>query len=88
MSRQAYNTDLNDREWDILKALLPLQLGYGRPLKCARREIVNAMLDVLRTGCQWHLLPHDFLPYKTVYDYYRQWRRSGMWERVNTVLRE
>jgi transposase len=46
------------------------------------------MLYVLRAGCQWHLLPHDFPAYKTVYDYYRQWRRSGLWERVNTALRE
>ena len=88
MSRQGYSTDLNDREWAILEPLLPLQFGCGRPLKWSRREIVNAMLYVLRTGCQWHLLPHDFPPYKTVYDYYRQWRRSGMWERVNTVLGE
>jgi putative transposase len=49
---------------------------------------VNGILYVLRTGCQWHLLPHDFPPYKTVYDYYRQWRRSGLWERINTTLRE
>ena len=42
----------------------------------------------MRAGCQWHLLPHDFPPYKTVYDYYRHWRRRGVWEQINTTLRE
>ena len=88
MGRQAYRTDLSDAEWAILEALVPVPLPGGRPARWSRREIVNAILYVLRTGCQWHLLPHDFPPYKTVFDYYRQWRRAGLWERINTVLRE
>ena len=88
MARQAYSTDLSDAEWAILEALVPGPLAGGRPITWNRREIVNAMLYVLRTGCQWHLLPHDFPPYKTVYDYYRQWRRQGLWEAINTTLRE
>jgi len=88
MGRQAYRTDLSDAEWAILEALVPTPLPGGRPITWSRREIVNAILYVLRTGCQWHLLPHDFPPYKTVFDYYRRWRRAGLWERINTVLRE
>jgi len=88
MSRQAYSTDLTDVEWSLLEAVVPAPLPGGRPITWSRREIVNAILYVLRTGCQWHLLPHDFPPYKTVYDYYRQWRRQGVWERINTTLRE
>jgi transposase len=88
MSRQAYSTDLKDAEWHILQPLIPAPLAGGRPATWDRRDIVNAILYVLRTGCQWHLLPHDFSPYKTVYDYYRQWRPQGRWERINTMLRE
>jgi len=88
MSRRAYSSDLSNAEWTILEGLVPAPLPSGRPITWTRREIVNAILYVLRTGCQWHLLPHDFPPYKTVYDYYRQWRRSGLWERINTALRE
>jgi putative transposase len=88
MKRQAYSTDLTDVEWTLLEPVVPAPLLGGRPITWSRREIVNAILYVLRTGCQWHLLPHDFPPYKTVYDYYRQWRRQGVWERINTTLRE
>jgi transposase len=88
MPRKAYKTDLSDAEWALLEPYVPAPLAGGRPAKWSRREIVNAMLYVLRAGCQWHLLPHDFPPYKTVYDYYRHWRRTGLWEGINTALRE
>jgi transposase len=88
VQRQAYRTDLNDAEWAILEPLIPGPRPGGRPAKWSRREIVNAILYILRAGSQWYLLPHDFPHYKTVYDYYRQWRRSGLCERINTVLRE
>jgi len=88
MRRQAYSTDISDAEWKILEPLVPAPLPGGRPVTWSRREIVNAILYVLRTGCQWHLLPHDFPPYKTVFDYYRQWRRQGIWEQINATLRE
>lgn len=88
MPRQTYRTDLSEAEWTILESLIPAPLSGGRPIKWSRREIVNAILYVLRTGCQWHLLPHDFPPYKTVYDYYRHWRQQRIWEGINTTLRE
>jgi putative transposase len=88
MMRRTYSSDLSDAEWSILEPLIPAPLAGGRPAKWSRREIVNAILYVLRTGSQWHLLPHDFPPYKTVYDYYRQWRRRKLWEAINTTLRE
>lgn len=75
MSRQAYSTDLKESEWKILEGLLPRRFSYGRPAKWALRELVNAMLYELRTGCHWHLVPHDFPPYKTVFEYYRQRQR-------------
>ena len=86
MSRQAYPSDLSDAEWGILKPYIPDPLPGGRPASHERREIVNAILYVLRTGCGWDYLPHDFPPSKTVYDYFRQWRKSGVWQAANAAL--
>ena len=88
MSRQAYSSDLSDTEWTILAPLIPSPLPGGRPAKWSRREIVNAILYVLRSGCAWSLLSHDFLPYQTVFYYFRQWQRAGICAKVNTALRE
>ena len=88
MKRRAYPSDLSEREWECVKDLIPEPMPGGRPAKWARHEIVNAILYILRTGCQWRLLPHDFPPYQTVFYYFRQWRISGLWEKVNTALRE
>lgn len=88
MSRKVYPSDVTDQEWDILKAYIPPPKRGGRPAKHERREIVNAINYVLRTGCSWRALPHDFPPYTTVYDYFRSWRDSGLWEEINTRLRQ
>lgn len=53
-----------------------------------RRDIINAILYLIRSGCAWRLLPHDLPPWKTVYYYWRHWRRDGTWERIHTALRE
>ena len=88
MPRRAYPHDLTDAEWAILEPLVPAPRPGGRPPKHARREVVNAILYVLRTGCQWRALPHDLPPWGTVWWYFRQWREDGVWEQVNAVLRE
>ena len=88
MPRPRYPYDLTDAEWAILEPLVPVPLPGGRPPRHARREIVNAILYVLRTGCQWRALPHDLPPWGTVWWYFRRWREDGVWEAVNTVLRE
>jgi transposase len=88
MPRPAYPYDLSDAEWALLEPLVPASLPGGRPPRHPRREIVNAILYVLRTGCQWRALPHDLPPWGTVWWYFRQWREAGVWEQVNTVLRE
>jgi putative transposase len=88
MKRQAYPSDLNDAEWGIIEPMIPTYPGLGRPLKWDRREIVNAILYVLRTGCQWHSLPHDFPAYGTVFYHFRHWRRDGLWEAIHKALRE
>ena len=88
MSRRAYPTDLTDAQWAILEPYVPAPRPGGRPAKHPRREIVNAMLYVLRGGIAWRLLPHEFPPWQTVYHSFRLWRIDGTWERLNTALRE
>ena len=84
---QRYPTDLTDTEWTILAPLIPAAKPGGRPRTTEMREVVNAIFDVLRGGCQWRLLPTDFPPHQTVYHYFRTWRCAGVWERMHDTLR-
>ncbi len=87
--RQAYQSDLKDQEWKWLKRFLPPPSTpgtKGRPQEWPLREIVNALLYLLRTGCQWRMLPHDLPPWQSVYYHYRKWRLSGIWEKINRLL--
>jgi putative transposase len=85
--RPDYPSDLTDEEWQILEPLVPSVESGGRPAEHGRREIVNAIFYVLRTGCQWRFLPHDFPSWKTVYTYFRNWRLDGTWQRIHDRLR-
>ncbi len=67
---------------------MPRVKGGGRPAEHDRREIINALLYVCRTGCQWRLLPHDLPYWKTVYTYFRIWRLDGTWARMHDTLRQ
>jgi putative transposase len=87
-SRQAYPTDLNDTEWNAIAQLLPQPKKTGRPREHTYREILNAIFYIVRSGCAWRLMAHDLPPWKTVYTYFRRWRKDGTWERLNTALRE
>ncbi len=89
ITRQAYPTDLKNQEWQIIEPLLPAISAVGtvgRPQEWPLREIVNALFYIVKTGCQWGLLPHDFPPVGTVYYHFGKWRKSGLWEQINTAL--
>jgi putative transposase len=66
---------------------IPAAKGGGRPRTTDMREVVNAIFYVLRGGCQWRMLPKEFLPHQTVYHYFRTWRCAGVWERMHDTLR-
>lgn len=85
--RKAYASDVSDAEWAVLSELLPRWNGKGRPPTVDRREVVNAIFDMLRTGCQWRYLPEGFPAWPTVYWYFTRWTQDGTWERVNDTLR-
>jgi transposase len=81
-------TDLTDDEWQILKPLLPPDKSGGRPRKYPMRAVVNGMLDVLRAGGAWRLLPHDLPPWQTADQTFRAWRQDGTWLRIHAQLRD
>lgn len=84
--RKAYPSDLRDEEWQRLEALVPAPKKGGRRAKVSRREILNAIFYVNRTGCQWRALPHDLPNWSTVYHYYWQWYKQGVWQEILEVL--
>ena len=69
-----YASDLSDAEWEIVAPFLPTPFTVGRPREVELREVVNAILFVATTGCQWRQLPKDFPPYSTVQGYFYAWR--------------
>ena len=85
--RKLYPTDLSDKEWDLIKHLVPEAKPGGRPEEYPKREMLNGMFYLLRSGCAWRLLPHDLPPWRTVYSYFWQWRKDGTWQLVHDLLR-
>ena len=86
--RRSYSTDLSDAEWACLEEHMPFPENVGQPRLHSLREILNAIFYVVKSGCAWRLLPHDFPHWKTVYHYFRFWRLDGTWERIHRALRE
>src|SRR5437667_8450272 len=87
MERKPYTTDLTDEQWAILESLLSPAKPGGRPRKTNLREVINALLYINRNGCTWRNLPHDFPPWRTVYNYFRAWIDDGTWDQIVVELR-
>jgi putative transposase len=87
LTRKAYPSDLTDGQWAILEALVPASKHGGRPRTVNMREVINTILYLDRTGCQWDMLPHDLLPKSTAYEYFAQWRDDGTWVKFLDALR-
>jgi putative transposase len=87
--RKAYPSDLTDEQWGLVEALIspPDTKGLGRPRDVDLQEVVNAILYLNRSGCQWDMLPHDLPPKSTVYGYFAQWRDNGTWQKILDALR-
>jgi putative transposase len=90
-SRKVYPSDLTDEQWAIVAPMIPpakQSKRGGRPREVDMREVLNTILYLNRSGCQWDMLPHDLLPKSTAYDYFAQWRDDGTWARLVKTLRE
>jgi len=81
-----FASDTTDAEWSFLEALMPPEAGLGRPRKAVLREVVNAILYLLWTGCPWRALPNVFPPRSTVQGYFYRWRDDGTWHSINCAL--
>ena len=88
MPRCPYPSDLTDEQWAILAPLLPAPHTNCRPRQADMREVVNAVLYLLRTGCSWRHLPHDLPPYRTDFYYFTKWRKCGIWKKIHDKLHE
>lgn len=87
--RKPYPDDLKDQEWNIIEPILEsVKKIKGRPPSYSRREILNAVFYLLRTGCSWRHLPHDFPPWKAVYGQFLRWRQKGILEEIHHILRK
>jgi transposase len=88
MNHKPYPSDLTDAQWAILQPLTPPPQPCGRPRETDLREVINAIFYRNRNGCTWRALPHDFPPWRTVYNYFQQWRDDGTWAAFNDALRQ
>jgi putative transposase len=87
-TRKAYRSDLTDEQWELMQIVIPEVKPGGRPRSVNMREVINAMLYLNRSGCQWDMLPHDLPPKSSVYEYFAAWRDDGTWQRMLDVMRE
>ncbi len=88
IKRKRYPSDLTDAQWELLAPFIPETSPLATGPTIPRREIVNGILYVLRTGCSWRQMPHDLPNCKTVYHYFRQWKMDGTWQRAMDSLRK
>src|SRR5688572_5670722 len=89
-TRNSYPTDLTDKQWKRLDPILA-RLGVGqrgRPSEYGYREMISAILYVVRSGCAWRLLPNDLPPWKAVYGQFRRWVKAGIWAALHDELRD
>lgn len=87
VSSKRYPSDLSNEAWEVLKKLFPKHNGAGRPRELDLRQIINAILYVIRTGCQWRALPKEYPKWYSVYYYFWKWSKDGTWRRINRTLR-
>ncbi|AWK15649.1 transposase [Candidatus Fukatsuia symbiotica] len=83
-----YQSDLKDAEWLIIKNYFNPSDKRGRKSKHDKKTIVDAILYVVKSGCQWRMMPKDFPPWKTVYDHFSRWNKAGVWECALDKLNE
>ncbi len=86
--QKKYGTDLTDEQWQIISPLIPSAKSGGIERKIDIREIINAIFYLLKSGCQWRMIPNDFPKWQTVYDYFSKWKKDGTWKKIHDKLRD
>ena len=89
MKRQPYPDDITDKEWDLIEPILLADKSRGgRNPKYQRREVLNAIFYLIRSGCSWRHLPNDFPPWNIVYTQFVRWRKRGVFEKIHDHVKE
>ena len=83
-----YATDLTDKQWALIEPFTGRPDPRGAVRRHEMRHIINAILYVTKTGCQWYMLPKDFPPHQTVFDHFSRMKRRGVWEEITLALNE
>ena len=88
MRTNKYPSDMTEEQWDLIRPMLPKRRKNkaGRPVEVSRRDLIDAILYLARTGCQWRMLPKDFPPWGTVSSQFYRWRKNGLWEKMHHTL--
>ncbi|MGI0016096.1 MAG: IS5 family transposase [Nitrososphaera sp.] len=87
MENKRYPSDLTDDEWDYIRDMIPEAKPGGRPRKLNMREVVNGLFYLVKGGIQWRMLPKDFPNWKSIYNYFREWKRNGFWQQIHDKMR-
>ena len=87
MNKKESPSDVTDSQWDYIKELIPPAKTGGRPRSLDMRQVINAILYVTVSGIQWRMLPKEYPKWKSVYHYFRLWRKEGIWKRIHDTLR-
>lgn len=87
-ARKPYPSDLTDGQWEQIKSLIPKAKPGGRERTADMREILNGAFYVVKSGCDWRMLPHDLPNWKTVYYYFSTWKKDGSWKKIHEALRD
>ena len=87
MEKDKYPSDLTDEEWSVIETLIPGPSKLGRPPKYEKREVVDAIFYLVRSGIAWRMMPKDLPPWRICYHYFAKWKEDGVWEKVHDELR-
>jgi len=86
MSAKNYPSDLTDSDWKVIEPLIPGPSRLGRPPVYTKREILNGILYVVRSGCAWRMMPNDLLAWDSCYRYFSLWKNRGVWVSIHDSL--
>ena len=86
LTKKLYPSDLSTEQWKILESFIPPAKPGGRDREHPMIRIINAIIYKVKTGCQWRLLPNDYPPWRTVYEYYRNWSLDYTWQKIHDEI--
>lgn len=86
--KDLYPSTLTDAEWNWMESLLPEPAKLGRPPRYSKREVLNGIFYITRSGCGWRMMPKDLRPWRICYHYFAEWQKESVWERMHDALRD